>query len=783
MTQPFIVSAKLVVDNSQGIRPVEEERRAIENLGRTIRQVSAGPQVRIDQMLGIGRTQDTARRAADIAAYGAGLDDLRAKFNPLFEAERNHTRTLEEIASARRVGAINAEEESAAILREKAAYDQLTASIVANQNGRRAQGAVINRFNTANVAAQFQDIAVTSAMGMSPLQIALQQGTQLAAVLGEGGAAGAAKTLGSALLSLVNPVSLLTIGGVAAGAAMLQWLGPMLFHTETATAAVKRHREAVLGIVEDYEAAEASANEYFDRAQRRPAGAVLSDLTVQFREAQKAREELRGLADVSAAGGNEGLTSELREVLTLFDEGTISARELYSRVIDLRNADLSAFAFVMRGVYDSIANAALKAGDLYDDIIGFSHIAAGLGQNAGVQVGLDSFLEGQRSAELHKLELDAINAKSPAQQAEIARRRTAIELRDEEISDSLRQQKIDEAGALAYAQAARSITDSSLQRLRAANDNVAAAQMDLKLIGKSVEESERLRFVRQQLAAAEMEAAQTGIAVTEAYRQKIEELGAAYGKVQSAIALQRLQSDIAFQRSQLFRSDSEQQIATQLRAIFGDDVSSVQAQFVADQLRVNESLSTTRDLLGDVSKGFLSDLKRGLMEGTSLFETIGNAGVNALSRIGDKALDYAGDGIADLIFGAIAGGLTGGSVGGSAIGSIGRSIAGAVGRNARGTDNWTGGLTRIHEEGGEVIDLPRGTRIIPHDVSMEMARAGGDGAGIVFAPVTHIDATGSTMEEARFEELLDRRDRAWKAQLPQMMRYLNANPRREALPG
>jgi len=41
-----------------------------------------------------------------------------------------------------------------------------------------------------------------------------------------------------------------------------------------------------------------------------------------------------------------------------------------------------------------------------------------------------------------------------------------------------------------------------------------------------------------------------------------------------------------------------------------------------------------------------------------------------------------------------------------------------VGKNAVGTDFWRGGLTRINEEGGEILNLPRGTQIIPHDVSI-----------------------------------------------------------------
>ena len=48
------------------------------------------------------------RRAADIAAYRVELDRLRGKFDPLFAASKRYEATLEEIAYAERVGAINA---------------------------------------------------------------------------------------------------------------------------------------------------------------------------------------------------------------------------------------------------------------------------------------------------------------------------------------------------------------------------------------------------------------------------------------------------------------------------------------------------------------------------------------------------------------------------------------------------------------------------------------------------------------------------------------------------
>lgn len=37
---------------------------------------------------------------------------------------------------------------------------------------------------------------------------------------------------------------------------------------------------------------------------------------------------------------------------------------------------------------------------------------------------------------------------------------------------------------------------------------------------------------------------------------------------------------------------------------------------------------------------------------------------------------------------------------------------------AKGTNFWKGGLVQIHERGGEIVDLPRGSRVMPHDKSV-----------------------------------------------------------------
>ena len=41
---------------------------------------------------------------------------------------------------------------------------------------------------------------------------------------------------------------------------------------------------------------------------------------------------------------------------------------------------------------------------------------------------------------------------------------------------------------------------------------------------------------------------------------------------------------------------------------------------------------------------------------------------------------------------------------------------------AKGTHDWQGGLVQISERGGEIVDLPKGSRVYPHDESVSIAK-------------------------------------------------------------
>ncbi len=77
----------------------------------------------------------------------------------------------------------------------------------------------------------------------------------------------------------------------------------------------------------------------------------------------------------------------------------------------------------------------------------------------------------------------------------------------------------------------------------------------------------------------------------------------------------------------------------------------------------------------------------------------------------------------------------------------------------RGTNDWQGGFARMNEGGrGELVNLPNGAQVIPHDVSMKYAReagraSSGDSKGN--GPSVYNDA-GVQVHIANFENNTDR---------------------------
>jgi phage-related protein len=104
-------------------------------------------------------------------------------------------------------------------------------------------------------------------------------------------------------------------------------------------------------------------------------------------------------------------------------------------------------------------------------------------------------------------------------------------------------------------------------------------------------------------------------------------------------------------------------------------------------------------------------------------------------------------------------GLAGGGTGKLQQQPGGRPIGGrggVPGTNAGGTGNWRGGLTWVGEQGKELVNLPRGSQVIPHGPSMQMAGGGGItlygtfdlGAGVKQRLRMEFDKTGRQLRAA-----------------------------------
>lgn len=175
------------------------------------------------------------------------------------------------------------------------------------------------------------------------------------------------------------------------------------------------------------------------------------------------------------------------------------------------------------------------------------------------------------------------------------------------------------------------------------------------------------------------------------------------------------------------------QIESDRKLNFGEGRDQAIAEY--GQLMRAETLGGMRDGL----RGLIGDIRRG-----GIREALANQFDNAADRLLNKLID----GFLDFDF-------SGGS--GKGVSSwISKGVDFLFGRNAEGTDFWTGGPTWVGERGPELLDLPRGSRVIESARSMDMVRRATTGGAqpIVVKAVYAPSHTISGVDTERLEGLL-----------------------------
>ncbi|HTM77009.1 MAG TPA: phage tail length tape measure family protein [Devosia sp.] len=768
MANPFVISMKFTGDGSGAVAAANAIRQEVGQLGNALdassgkaaelqanvsrlavqqERIAALSANGVNSALGVRDDFNAAARGADIEVYGRKLDELRARFNPLFAAEQRHQASLASIRQANRLGAISAQEMAAAVRAEEGAYAQSVAAISGNTQALernrtvRASMAGSGGFATANVAAQFQDIAVTSAMGMSPLQIALQQGTQISAAFGNMGAAGAVRTLGAAFLSIISPVSLVTIGLVAGGAAAIQYFSGLGRGAETADQRLDHHLERIQALSAGYDDATKAATDYVESSRKVPEGSVTSNLEAARRAAiEQTSRDLDTLAQKQA------------EIATDFDQMSMS-RTLHADVLDAA-AGLDSLGISADSTQAQIDAVHTRLTELANDnsapeqarryardlLTMVENLQASRTEVESLGIAIenmphDILVKIRVQTERFGEAMDDLSSIVPD-----ARPRTAI-MRDENET--------------AFQKAALNATTTS-----ALNAATELYQDNLKGISALEKEQAERDAARAAKAAAQVSAYDRQI-------EAIQERTEAQKTETNVIGLGTFASEKARVTLELETAARKDAIGlTPERVAQIEEEASAYAKAAAAQetlLEKQQAATEQYEFARSTFRSFFTDLSSGLRDGQDGWEALGMAGANALDRIAERALSMAADGIFDMIFNAIGSAIGGGGQkGGSFLSFLGFADGG-----------WTGGSAGqprgiVHGEEFVVRAGPASQ----HRALLETINAGGSpsmgtGATVTLAPVYNFN--GSSFTQAQAHRMMQENNRDLMAMLPGAM--------------
>lgn len=811
----------------------------------------------IERSVGVRPALDDAgyrQRQADIAAFGAELDRLRAKFVPAAAAEQSLLAVQNEINRAFKVGAIDAKEQAAALEMARLAHDHTAAAAarqaeeyrrlaaagreawaadqaqarfnsflgigapaagsarasadvfaeaglfdeIAAGADRAAQSTALATHEMTNLTYQMNDIVLMLASGQSPFLMMMQQGSQITQIMGQRGLGEILPALGGALTKLISPTTMFLAGITAAGYAGYAAFRLIRPEAVNAEAALQRQADLLEDLTERYgrvgEAAKRAAVEGLELFRLR---ASISEQELALLARSEARSFLGSVTAVSQYDPRTGnithtLPSEYREFAKAIEalrESTargIPDVEEFRRLVSERwglepnNDELTRQAKVL---LDNTAAMVEYARALKQ--VEAAHREAMAGQRgaligSGAEDARFQYLDEQRimmrdAQRTFEAEIASLGARSPSELAAAARRREELRSVNGE-GDEARRHRIDLAERLALAEAEHALTEAQRERARALSETLAAAQLDLDLVGKSAVEVDRLRMEHQLLTELRREAAQNGV---EASQQEIDAIRAVAAETANlrAIAgarelirtkaeeLEMLRVETALvgasdaMRAQvLARLDAERDIRERGIDAMGEEAQRIRAAnaALAEQQTVLERLEDAWGAVQSVGESMIDTVFDRLLDGD--FE-------GALRSIGDEMLKLSmqlgvTSPLKNAVFGTnygtfgdlggwsgIAGRLFGGGdraaasmFGGQAVASMSVSAGTVILSGDLGVGGGTGGLagnlarllTGANDNSGSVQETVwnffRGKGLAPHQIAGIMGHVSAESA-------------------------------------------------------
>ncbi|MGH0220821.1 tail length tape measure protein [Sinorhizobium meliloti] len=675
---------RLEADISSTTGKVEKQFNA---LGNGIdKSMSTALQKRIDGMVGIG-TRGAKEWSGALADQGKELERLRARYSPLFATINNYKSAVADIKRAHALGAISANEMTAAIQRERqaalastAAIKGRNAALAAMPAGRGGVGA--GAFNTSNLAAQGFDIATTAAF-MPWQTVALQQGPQVAQVFNDIRASGQriGPAVAGAFMQLVNPISLVTIGTIAAGAAAIQYFSSLELGGAKSEETLKKEAELVQAVVAKWGDALPALKAYNDERQRLTDAKDLQAAAEIGADAQW--EELRkSLGDVDSEIGDivtrlsqmgedtDKITSLQRAFNALTDgieDGNATSdmakkvqHELAAVIKDNATPELQKYLEIFNRLVPAIDKAAASASKFKSEAAQAASASRGFRINSPEQDAYFEYLDEQRRKANENPTV--INPDG---------RRVAVPIpgtKPIQLGDEPADTKKAETAAQRAANAYRDLVKS-------ADDRIAQLQLETELTGEYGVQTDAARFRLELLQQAE----DKGRSLSTEQRAEIEKKVELYSKYSKALSEAKLQQDLMDDSAFAGLSKQEQAVKLRLRSYgLDEDLGGNNATMIRNRFQQEE--------LSDLTQSFLSEFSSGILTGgKSIGESFADAVKNAAANAMQKSLDS----LFEQIGGALAAALLGGGGKSSGIASVASSAAttfaapvGAVTRSA-----------------------------------------------------------------------------------------------------
>lgn len=662
-------------------------QKQFSSVGKSIdNSISSTLQTRINAMVGIG-TKASKEWTGALADQGKELDRLRAKYNPLFATITQYKSAVAEIKQAHAVGAISANEMALAISKERQAALASTAAIKGRNAAldatpaQRAAGG--GAFQTANIAAQFQDIAVQLQGGSKPLTIALQQGTQLASVfqtMGTGRQIIAG--LGAAFASLVSPVSLVTIGLIAAGGAAYQYFTSVGDGGKKSEEALKKEAELIQNVAQKWGDVLPELKKYADERQKlvdqkEQKDAVAAAAGQQWDELRKNigltqakyAEFLQTFndqaADPAKVGALQKAYKDLSDGIANGTATTEQAKAVQTALLALMQETgikaVGDFAKTFDVLADSIGKASERAAKLKSDAAFITEAPKSILPTLGTI--------GPVYSDNGKLLTDPNEIDRYNKQQQENRNPTIDTGRGLPVPVPLPTAKPIQLGEEPNKQAETAATKAAnayRDLLKVADDRIQQLQQETDLLGQYGVDADAARFALELFQRSE----DKGRSLSAEQRKEIEKKVALYKQYSETLSKAKLQQDLLMDARYNSLSKQDQQITTTLRQYgLPEDLNSPEAGKIRQSLNIEDARSDLKSFFGDFKNALLNN---GGDIGKAFADAIQNAALNQISKIADRFIEQ--------IINGIIGGVTGQAGGASSGigGAISTAITGAV---------------------------------------------------------------------------------------------------------